>query len=39
MIFINTIGQIVASWNETNLPMTNEIRIAVDDLSRGAYIL
>ena len=39
LYLINVAGQTVASWNATNLPMSNEIKIAVKHISEGTYIL
>ncbi|WP_179353953.1 LamG-like jellyroll fold domain-containing protein [Winogradskyella vidalii] len=36
---VNLLGQTVATWNATNLPMSNTIVIPVKDISEGAYIL
>jgi hypothetical protein len=32
-------GQTVASWNATNLPLSDKIRIPVKNLSDGNYII
>ncbi|WP_417875684.1 HYR domain-containing protein [Winogradskyella sediminis] len=39
LYLINVAGQTVASWNATNLPMSNEIKIPVKHISQGTYIL
>ncbi|WP_225035757.1 BspA family leucine-rich repeat surface protein [Winogradskyella sp. SM1960] len=39
LYLINVAGQTVASWNATNLPMSNEIKIPVKHISEGTYIL
>ena len=39
LYLINIAGQTVASWNATNLPMSNEMRIPIKTISEGAYIL
>ena len=39
LYLINVAGQTVASWNTTNLPMSNEIKIPVKHISQGTYIL
>ncbi|TXD81640.1 choice-of-anchor D domain-containing protein [Subsaximicrobium wynnwilliamsii] len=36
---INITGQTVGSWNATNLPLSNEIKIPVQNVSEGNYIL
>ena len=36
---INITGQTVGSWNATNQPLSNEIRIPVQRISEGNYIL
>ncbi|MGC1471750.1 MAG: HYR domain-containing protein [Psychroserpens sp.] len=36
---INITGQTVGSWNSTNQPMSHEIRIPVQNISEGNYIL
>ena len=36
---INIIGQSVRSWNITNIPMSNEMRIPVKNISQGNYIV
>jgi hypothetical protein len=36
---INLTGQTVGSWNSTNQPLSNEIRIPVQNISEGAYVL
>lgn len=36
---INIAGQTVGSWNATNLPMSNVIKIQVENVSEGNYIL
>ncbi|MDX1472024.1 MAG: T9SS type A sorting domain-containing protein, partial [Flavobacteriaceae bacterium] len=36
---INMVGQTVKSWNSTNAPITNEIRIPVTKVSDGNYII
>ncbi|WP_178985012.1 BspA family leucine-rich repeat surface protein [Winogradskyella helgolandensis] len=39
LYLINVAGQTVASWNATNLPMSNEIKIPVKHISEGNYII
>jgi hypothetical protein len=39
LYLINIAGQTVASWNATNLPMSDEIKIPVKNISESAYIL
>ena len=39
LYLINLLGQTIASWNATNLPMSNTIVIPVKNISEGAYIL
>ncbi|REE08247.1 putative secreted protein (Por secretion system target) [Winogradskyella pacifica] len=39
LYLINVAGQTVAAWNATNLPMSNDIKIAVKQISEGAYII
>ncbi|MBF8150567.1 T9SS type A sorting domain-containing protein [Winogradskyella sp. F6397] len=39
LYLINVAGQTIASWNATNLPMSNEIKIPVKHISEGTYIL
>ncbi|WP_417860600.1 HYR domain-containing protein [Winogradskyella sediminis] len=39
LYLINVAGQTVASWNATNLPISNEIKIPVKHISQGTYIL
>ena len=39
LYLINITGQTVASWNATNLPLSNEIKIPVENVSEGSYIL
>ncbi|MFK7832535.1 MAG: LamG-like jellyroll fold domain-containing protein, partial [Winogradskyella sp.] len=39
LYLINVTGQTIASWNATNLPMSNEIKIPVRSISEGAYIV
>ncbi|WP_229791267.1 HYR domain-containing protein [Winogradskyella epiphytica] len=39
LYLINVAGQMVYSWNATNLPMSHEIKIPVKHISEGAYIL
>ncbi|WP_033961693.1 BspA family leucine-rich repeat surface protein [Psychroserpens jangbogonensis] len=36
---INIAGQVVGSWNAANLPLSDEIRIPVKNVSEGNYIL
>lgn len=36
---ININGQTVGSWNSTNQPLSNEIRIPVKNISEGNYIV
>ncbi|WP_274475598.1 LamG-like jellyroll fold domain-containing protein [Mangrovimonas aestuarii] len=36
---INTLGQTVRAWNQTNITLSNEMRIPVNDLSEGSYII
>ncbi|WP_456440264.1 BspA family leucine-rich repeat surface protein [Psychroserpens sp.] len=37
---INIVGQVIASWNASNLPLSDEIRISVkNNISEGNYIL
>ncbi len=39
LYLINILGQTVASWNSTNLPLSNEIKVPVKDVSEGSYVL
>ncbi|WP_179019933.1 BspA family leucine-rich repeat surface protein [Winogradskyella forsetii] len=39
LYLINVTGQTIASWNKTNLPMSHDIKIPVENISEGAYIL
>jgi len=36
---INVAGQIIKSWNMTNLPLTSELKIPVKNISEGTYII
>jgi len=36
---INIAGQVVKSWNMTNLPLSDELRIPVKNISEGNYIV
>jgi hypothetical protein len=36
---INVVGQTVASWNATNLTLSNEIKIPIKSISEGNYIV
>ena len=36
---INISGQVIASWNASNLPLSDEIRIPVKNISEGNYVL
>ncbi|EPR70595.1 putative internalin [Winogradskyella psychrotolerans RS-3] len=39
LYLINVAGQTIASWNTTNLPMSDEIKIPVKHISEGTYII
>ena len=39
LYLINVAGQTIASWNATNLTMSNEIKIPVNNISEGTYII
>ncbi|WP_166667461.1 HYR domain-containing protein, partial [Meridianimaribacter flavus] len=36
---INIAGQVVKSWNMTNLPLSDELRIPVKNISEGNYVV
>jgi len=36
---INVAGQIIKSWNMTNLPLASELKIPVKNISEGTYII
>ena len=39
LYLINVAGQTIASWNTTNLAMSNEIKIPIKNISEGTYII
>ncbi|WP_405571604.1 LamG-like jellyroll fold domain-containing protein [Winogradskyella sp. Asnod2-B02-A] len=39
LYLINVAGQSIASWNATNLQMSNIIKIPIKNISEGAYII